>query len=122
MKTVDKISFSVDLKKVIYQAYAESLITNSPLVEPAHFLLAVNEYLTPPLSASKIRQIISGQIATGPAKTAGASVLDQFSQNLTKAAKTGKLDAVIGREKEIEQTIRILARRTKSNAILTSNW
>src|SRR3989344_5806380 len=118
MKTVDKISFSVDLKKVIYQAYAESLMTNSPMVEPGHFLLAVNDYLPTPLNLSKLRQIIGNSLPSGPAKTSGASVLDQFSQNLTKAARAGKLDAVIGRAKEIEQVIRILARRTKSNAIL----
>jgi ATP-dependent Clp protease ATP-binding subunit ClpC len=115
---VTKVSFSVNLKKVIYLAYAESLITNSPLVEPVHFLLAVNEYLTPPLPANQVRQLIGAQIAASPQKSPTASVLDQFSQNLTKAAKLGKLDAVIGREKEIDQVIRILARRTKSNAIL----
>ncbi len=113
-----KVSFSVNLKKVIYQAYSESLITNSPAVEPVHFLLAVNEYLTPPLPSSQVRQLIGAQITASPQRPAAASVLDQFSQNLTKAAKMGKIDAVIGREKEIEQVIRILARRTKSNAIL----
>lgn len=117
MRSVDKVSFSVDLKKVIYQAYAEALMTNSPLVEPAHFLLAVNDYLPQPLNLSKLRQLISQNLPAGPAK-AGAGVLDQFSQNLTKAARAGKLDAVIGREKEIDQVIRILARRSKSNAIL----
>jgi len=117
MKPANRVKFSVNLKKIIYQAYGEALITGSPLVEPAHLLLAVNNQLTPPLPVNQVRQLIGAQAAAGAAKT-GATVLDQFSQNLTKLAKTGKLDAVIGREKEIEQVIRILARRSKSNAIL----
>ncbi|MCG2691701.1 ATP-dependent Clp protease ATP-binding subunit, partial [Microgenomates group bacterium] len=47
--------------------------------------------------------------------------LKQFSENLTQKALSGKLDPVIGREKEIEQLIRVLARRTKSNAILVGD-
>lgn len=118
MTSVDKVSFSIALKKVIYQAYAEALLTNSASVEPAHLLLAVNDFLSAPLNLAKLRQVVGAQTPAGPAKTAGASVLDQFSQNLTRAARAGRLDAVIGREKEIDQVIRILARRTKSNAIL----
>jgi len=44
--------------------------------------------------------------------------LDQYSQDLTKLAREGKLDPVIGREKEIERIIRILSRRTKNNPAL----
>src|SRR3972149_3965138 len=68
MKTVDKVSFSVDLKKVIYQAYAESLMANSPLVEPAHLLLAVNDYLTSPLPISQARQLVGGLAPSKSAK------------------------------------------------------
>jgi len=118
MPTVNKVSFSPELKKIIYQAYAETLMANSPLVEPGHFLLAVNDRLPVPLAISKLRQLVGANLPAGPAKTDGTSVLDQFSQNLTKAARAGKLDAVIGRTKEIDQVIRILARRSKSNAIL----
>jgi len=46
------------------------------------------------------------------------SVLEQFSNNLTKMAKDGKLDPVIGREKEIGRIVQILSRRTKNNPIL----
>jgi len=44
--------------------------------------------------------------------------LDQFSRDLTKLAKEGKLDPVIGRDKEILRTLRILSRRTKNNPVL----
>ncbi|WP_290706853.1 Clp protease N-terminal domain-containing protein, partial [Gordonia sp. UBA5067] len=42
-------------------------------------------------------------------------VLDQFGRNLTAAAGEGKLDPVIGREKEIERVMQVLSRRTKNN-------
>ena len=46
------------------------------------------------------------------------SVLSQYSRNLTELAKNGKLDPVIGREKEIQRVIQILSRRTKNNPCL----
>jgi len=44
--------------------------------------------------------------------------LDEFSRDLTELAALGKLDPVIGRQKEIERVIQILARRTKNNPVL----
>ena len=46
------------------------------------------------------------------------SALDKFGRDLTKAAKNGEIDPVIGREKEIERVIQILSRRTKNNPVL----
>ncbi|HCQ17681.1 MAG TPA: NDP-hexose 4-ketoreductase, partial [Dermacoccus sp.] len=56
----------------------------------------------------------------GPAEgtPAGSTVLDQFGRNLTQAAREGKLDPVIGREKEIERVMQVLSRRTKNNPVL----
>src|SRR5687768_6032227 len=56
----------------------------------------------------------------GPAEgaPAGSLVLDQFGRNLTVAAREGKLDPVIGREKEIERVMQVLSRRTKNNPVL----
>src|SRR5450755_982845 len=45
-------------------------------------------------------------------------VLDQFGRNLTAGAREGKLDPVIGREKEIERVMQVLSRRTKNNPVL----
>ncbi|MGX6603572.1 ATP-dependent Clp protease ATP-binding subunit [Micromonosporaceae bacterium Da 78-11] len=53
-----------------------------------------------------------------PAAPSGSSVLDQFGVNLTQAARDGKLDPVIGREKEIERVMQVLSRRTKNNPVL----
>ena len=44
--------------------------------------------------------------------------LDEYSRDLTALAKAGKLDPVVGRKKEIERALRILARRTKNNPVL----
>jgi ATP-dependent Clp protease ATP-binding subunit ClpC len=48
----------------------------------------------------------------------GSQILDQFGRNLTQAARDGKLDPVIGREKEMERVMQILSRRTKNNPVL----
>jgi ATP-dependent Clp protease ATP-binding subunit ClpC len=45
-------------------------------------------------------------------------VLDNFGRDLTKIAEQGKLDAIVGREKEIERVAQILSRRKKNNPIL----
>ena len=47
-----------------------------------------------------------------------STVLDQFGRNLTQAAKEGKLDPVVGREKEVERIMQVLSRRTKNNPVL----
>ncbi len=48
----------------------------------------------------------------------GSTILDQFGRNLTQAAAEGKLDPVIGREREIERVMQILSRRSKNNPVL----
>ncbi|HEX6916447.1 MAG TPA: ATP-dependent Clp protease ATP-binding subunit [Phycicoccus sp.] len=62
----------------------------------------------------------AGATQGGPAEgtPAGSLVLDQFGRNLTQAAREGKLDPVIGREKEIERVMQVLSRRTKNNPVL----
>jgi ATP-dependent Clp protease ATP-binding subunit ClpC len=45
-------------------------------------------------------------------------ILDSYSRDLTALAQAGKLDPVVGRQKEIDRAVRILVRRTKNNPIL----
>jgi ATP-dependent Clp protease ATP-binding subunit ClpC len=52
------------------------------------------------------------------ARRAPKSALGEFGRDLTAAAKAGRIDPVIGRDDEIAQTIEILARRRKNNAVL----
>ena len=56
--------------------------------------------------------------ATAARSTSKTPTLDQLSTDLTALAKLGKLDPVIGREKEIQRVIQILSRRTKNNPAL----
>jgi len=56
-----------------------------------------------------------GEAPRGKSKT---PALDSFGRDLTELARQGKLDPVIGREREIERTMQILGRRTKNNPVL----
>ncbi|MBV7295905.1 ATP-dependent Clp protease ATP-binding subunit [Corynebacterium sp. TAE3-ERU12] len=60
----------------------------------------------------------AGSRSTEAGQQSGSLVLDQFGRNLTAAAREGKLDPVIGREKEIERIMQVLSRRTKNNPVL----
>lgn len=66
------------------------------------------------------KSVMGGSAA--PAKngeeTSDGTTLSQFGRDLTKLAKEGKIDPVIGRQKEIERVIQILSRRTKNNPCL----
>ncbi len=53
-----------------------------------------------------------------PRQRSKTPALDQYSRDLTNLAREGKLDPIIGRDKEIERIIRILSRRTKNNPAL----
>ena len=78
----------------------------------------------------QVIQLLSGHQATGQDKPAvgttskgqevpaGSPVLDQFGRNLSQLAREGKLDPVIGREREVERVMQVLSRRTKSNPVL----
>src|SRR6266540_688876 len=70
----------------------------------------------------EVIRVLSQSSSAGPAQeTKRASktpTVDQLGINLTEAARIGKLDPVIGREKEIERVIQILSRRTKNNPAL----
>ncbi|HJC20720.1 MAG TPA: AAA family ATPase, partial [Candidatus Butyricicoccus avicola] len=63
--------------------------------------------------------------ADGPSEPAAAGgagkALAQYGKDLTKAAREGKLDPVIGRQKEIDRVIQILSRRTKNNPALVGD-
>jgi ATP-dependent Clp protease ATP-binding subunit ClpC len=60
-------------------------------------------------------QQIRGKSSPSSGMTA---TLDEFSRDLTALARAGKLDPLIGRRKEIDRAVRILARRTKNNPVL----
>lgn len=59
-----------------------------------------------------------GQRGGQQGERSNSLVLDQFGRNLTAAAREGKLDPVVGRDKEIERIMQVLSRRTKNNPVL----
>ncbi len=70
----------------------------------------------------EVIRVLSQSSSAGPAadtkRASKTPTVDQLGVNLTEAARLGKLDPVIGREKEIERVIQILSRRTKNNPAL----
>ena len=66
-----------------------------------------------------------GESSSGPSSSGSGSsssgqpsALDQYTQNLNKLAKAGKIDPLIGREREVERVIQVLCRRRKNNPLL----
>ncbi len=70
----------------------------------------------------EVIRVLSQSSSVGPAqetkRTSKTPTVDALGINLTEAARAGKLDPVIGREKEIERVIQILGRKTKNNPAL----
>ncbi len=116
--------------RVLELAYREAYDLGHSYVGPEHLLLALcreeegvaGQILSGlGVTYDKVLKRVRILIGEGEHKEAVKSptpTLDEFSRDLTQEAKEGKLDPVIGREKEIETTIEILSRRTKNNPVL----
>ncbi|MDQ1627953.1 MAG: ATP-dependent Clp protease ATP-binding subunit ClpC [Actinomycetota bacterium] len=133
------IPFTPRAKKVLELSLREALQLGHNYIGTEHILLGliregegVAAQVLVKLGADlnrvrqQVIQLLSGYqgketaAAGGPAEGAPSTslVLDQFGRNLTQAAREGKLDPVIGREKEIERVMQVLSRRTKNNPVL----
>jgi len=64
------------------------------------------------------KELRGGSRATSDSAEAQYNTLNKYARNLNNAAKSGKLDPVIGRDEEIRRVLQILSRRTKNNPIL----
>lgn len=60
-----------------------------------------------------------GKKVAGAAQQSKAKGFDDYTTNLTELARTGKLDPLVGREKEVQALIEAISRKTKKNAVLT---
>src|SRR6187401_1159274 len=123
-------SLSPDAKAALLAAYEESRQVGASYVGPEHVLLALasdaeteaGELLVrfgithTKLRGAVIRGVESGEAGGRPAST--TKTLDEYGRDLTDEARQGKLDPVIGRPDQIDQTIEILSRRTKNNPVL----
>ncbi len=65
-----------------------------------------------------IEQVRGGQRVTSPQAETRYRTLERYTRDLTQLAREGKLDPVIGRDKEIMRVMQILSRRTKNNPVL----
>ncbi|SDR29518.1 ATP-dependent chaperone ClpB [Pseudovibrio sp. Tun.PSC04-5.I4] len=65
-----------------------------------------------------INELRKGRTADSSSAENQYDALKKFAQDLTQAARDGKLDPVIGRDEEIRRTIQVLSRRTKNNPVL----
>ncbi len=66
----------------------------------------------------QLAQVRGGTRITDPEPESKYQVIEKYARNLTLLAKQGKLDPVIGREKEIRRLMQVLSRRTKNNPVL----
>ena len=133
------IPFTPRAKKVLELSLREALQLGHNYIGTEHILLGliregegVAAQVLQKLGAdlNRVRQtviqLLSGytagkgeQVSGSPEGSGqGSMVLDQFGRNLTQLARDGKLDPVIGREKEIERVMQVLSRRTKNNPVL----
>ena len=133
------IPFTPRAKKVLELSLREALQLGHNYIGTEHILLGliregegVAAQVLVKLGADlnrvrqQVIQLLSGYQGKEPAAAGGPAegtpstslVLDQFGRNLTQAAREGKLDPVIGREKEIERVMQVLSRRTKNNPVL----
>ncbi len=78
----------------------------------------LGETKTSSSSSSSSSTVTSGSSSSSSQSKAKTPSLDEFGRDLTLAAQELRLDPVVGREKEIERVIQILARRTKNNPVL----
>ena len=133
--------FTPRARRIIENAAGESVRRGSGRIGTEHLLLGIlresGAMATQALRAvgadpGKLQNALIRRIGSGakPQKEAHqpkppvlqeaprARVLEQFTRNLSTLAREGRLDPVLGREKEIQRAIRILSRRTKNNPVL----
>ncbi|WP_203810469.1 Clp protease N-terminal domain-containing protein, partial [Paractinoplanes tereljensis] len=132
------IPFTPRAKKVLELSLREALQLGHNYIGTEHILLGliregegVAAQVLVKLGADlnrvrqQVNQLLSGYegkepVAPGePTAPSTSTILDQFGTNLTQSAREGKLDPVIGREKEIERVMQVLSRRMKNNPVLT---
>ena len=132
------LGFTPRTKRVFELSFAEARTLGHNYIGTEHLLLgllregegiAAKLLVDSGVSLSKAREEIMKLLGTSiPNRDAegnhhagnnkGTPVLNEYGRDLTEMAKEGKLDPVIGREKEIARVIQILSRRTKNNPCL----
>ena len=129
---VEKVTISPRLKKAFQYAFQASRELGHSYVGPEHVLIGLaavpdsiagtllKKYgVTPEALRHKVVKVVGKGAEDGRVNTpTGTPTLDKFGRDLTAMAREGKLDPVLGRALEIENTIEVLARRKKNNPVL----
>ena len=130
VKGYDRLNLGIDMARVIGKAQNLASSMGDSYISTEHLLLALStdgseEIKTMMknfgLTADKIRDSIKKnrkQNVNSDNPEEGYKSLEKYGRDLTQAARSGKLDPVIGRDEEIRRTIEILSRRTKNNPVL----
>ncbi|RII20212.1 ATP-dependent Clp protease ATP-binding subunit ClpC [Streptomyces sp. YIM 130001] len=117
-------------KRTLLRAHAMSQAAESSYIGPEHILLSLvsdqDSAAAKLLQAHGVdaRAVLQEAGEPGGTDTQAAKppsdtpTLDEYGRDLTADAKAGRLDVVVGRAEEIEQTVEILSRRTKNNPVL----
>ena len=129
-----EIPFTPRSKRVLELSLEESRLLGQDYVGTEHLLLglirdgegvAAKVFINLRVDAREIRAKVIEMLSSTLDVTVDnsrsrkkTSTLDEFGTNLTQLAAKGKLDPVVGRQKEVERIIQILGRRTKNNPIL----
>jgi ATP-dependent Clp protease ATP-binding subunit ClpC len=107
-------------RRALLDAHAQSRAARSRRIGPEHIVLGLA--VNPETVAGQALRALgsrgpqaSGSPANEPVST---PTLDQYGRDLTAAARDGRLDPVVGRESEVEQTLEVLSRRAKNNPVL----
>jgi len=132
-KVLGKIGLTPRTKRVIELAMDEARRLGHHYIGTEHLLLglaregegiAVDVLKSLGVNLDRLRAETTRIMMESPARTQGKKgetktpLIDQLGVDLTASAQEGKLDPVIGRQKEIERVIQILSRRTKNNPAL----
>jgi ATP-dependent Clp protease ATP-binding subunit ClpC len=118
-------SLAPDAKRAILGAYEEAMELGASYIGPEHVLLSLARDEDAEagatlrkfgLSHTKLRGlVVRGVDREGQARERSTTkTVDEYSRDLTELAREGKLDPVIGRADEIEQTVEILSRRRRT--------
>lgn len=126
----DAPSITPRARRVMELASTEARSLGASLTSTEHILLGIIregdgvafrilQELVKDVDSIRWRILRQGEVTENkPAKTVPTPFLDEYGRDLTKAAREGKLDPVIGRSEEIRRVTQILTRRTKNNPVL----
>jgi ATP-dependent Clp protease ATP-binding subunit ClpB len=124
-QTPQQAYVSPRFRRVFEAAQQESERLKDDFVSTEHFLMAmVDEPLLRELGVNRdklyaaLQEVRGGQRVTSQQPEATYQSLEKYGRDLTRLARLGKLDPVIGRDEEIRRTIQVLSRRTKNNPVL----